>query len=299
MKHTLSPSVKAGGYGTAGWAIGGDVIIDMSKLTGVDIEPPTSEGSYTSLRNMAAPGSKGKGKVKSSTANASTSGKRRREEDNELRSYDSASSAVASFLQAPGLPSEPPDFPPSNRRRLDPDSSAVSVTPQALISRNNPSTSESVSAENASVASASVNSPKKSTTDSLSSLSGADPFGYMDADSSVYQPSPSSTHFLHRSFGPSTSALFTSAGMVAPTGNLLAWASPIHQHAYVTFGAGMRQKEIDIYTAENPLEAASLSASKSYVPYHVPLSVCPLPGRGKHIEPCLSAQRIRWDQQAC
>jgi len=46
-KHSLSPSVKAGGYGTAGWSIGGDIIIDVSKLTEIDIEVPKEDGSFT------------------------------------------------------------------------------------------------------------------------------------------------------------------------------------------------------------------------------------------------------------
>jgi hypothetical protein len=53
--HSLSLSVKAGGYGTGVRAIGGDVIIDLCKIMDVDIEPPT--GSYTML---PAPTTKGR-----------------------------------------------------------------------------------------------------------------------------------------------------------------------------------------------------------------------------------------------
>lgn len=50
-------------------------------------------------------------------------------------------------------------------------------------------------------------------------------------------------------------------------------AEPIHSHAYVTFGAGMRQKEVDLYTAEHPLEGTSRVTGmreEGLVPYHVP-----------------------------
>ena len=38
--HKLAVSVKSGGYGTAGWAINGDVIIDLKLLDDVEIEEP-------------------------------------------------------------------------------------------------------------------------------------------------------------------------------------------------------------------------------------------------------------------
>lgn len=52
---------------------------------------------------------------------------------------------------------------------------------------------------------------------------------------------------------------------------MLTYATPIHSHAYVTFGAGMRQKEVDQFCAANPLEAQSLAGGRSAVPYHIPL----------------------------
>lgn len=54
---------------------------------------------------------------------------------------------------------------------------------------------------------------------------------------------------------------------------MLTYATPIHPHAYVTFGAGMRQKEVDQFCAANPLEAQSLAGGRSAVPYHIPLLV--------------------------
>ncbi len=43
LKHSLSPSIKAGGYGTAGWAVGGDVVLDMSRILDMDIEVPSPD----------------------------------------------------------------------------------------------------------------------------------------------------------------------------------------------------------------------------------------------------------------
>lgn len=70
-KHGLSPSVKAGGYATAGWSVAGDVIIDLSMMRECDIEPPLPEAEveaqggkdWTRLRDMPLPGSKGKGRA--------------------------------------------------------------------------------------------------------------------------------------------------------------------------------------------------------------------------------------------
>jgi hypothetical protein len=41
---------------------------------------------------------------------------------------------------------------------------------------------------------------------------------------------------------------------------------PPHTHAYVALGAGAKQKDVDIFTAANPLEGG-------VVPYHIPLCV--------------------------
>ena len=51
---------------------------------------------------------------------------------------------------------------------------------------------------------------------------------------------------------------------------------PQYQHVYVTFGAGMLQKEIDMYTADNPIEAKESShGTVGLIPYHVPTYVRP------------------------
>ncbi|KAF8171880.1 hypothetical protein BJ912DRAFT_994816 [Pholiota molesta] len=247
-KHSLSPSVKAGGYGTAGWAIGGDIIIDLSKLVEVDIEVPKEDGSFTSLRDVAPANSKGKMTLQNSAANTS---KRRREEDINLRHYDSASHAVASFLRGPIPASTHSDGPsPSVRRRVD--------NPEMFA------TSPSVS-------------PTPSAPNDQSDTANANPFGYLDTPSN-FPPAPPpaalqstyTTAPLLTSWGPVPDSVFASApgdfGQVA----VPAQAEPIHPHAFVTFGAGMRQKEIDTFTAKEKLEARYLTGSGDGIPYHVP-----------------------------
>jgi hypothetical protein len=149
----LSPSVKAGGYGTAGWSIGGDIIIDVCKLVEVDIEVPKDDGSFTSLRDVAPANSKGKKSQGGSLPvgnSDTTSGKRRREEDANLRIYDSASLAVASFLRGPPFSAQAQatsanviDGPsPSIRRRLEgpelPDALSYSSSPFTQDSSSSP-----------------------------------------------------------------------------------------------------------------------------------------------------------------
>ncbi|KAL1945423.1 hypothetical protein VTO73DRAFT_2274 [Trametes versicolor] len=152
IKHGLSPSIRAGGYGIAGWSVAGDVIIDMSMMTDIDVEPPkptadndndgdnsTTRIDWTPLKDMLPPGSKGKGRgaVPQTPASGGTpvlrAGKRRREDrspsvaPDEMGSstgqgaFDDASPTVASFLSGPPLPAESgetPRQPPTNRQRL-------------------------------------------------------------------------------------------------------------------------------------------------------------------------------------
>lgn len=49
---------------------------------------------------------------------------------------------------------------------------------------------------------------------------------------------------------------------------------PRHPHVYVSFGAGLLQKEIDMHTADNPVEAKeSPDGTIRLIPYHVPTCV--------------------------
>lgn len=300
----MSPSVKAGGYGTAGWAIGGDIIIDVSKLIEVDIEVPREDGSFTSLRDVAPANSKGK---KPQTSSGTNSGKRRREEDVNLRVYDSASQAVASFLRGPSFPTpNTVDGPsPSVRRRLEgpesPDASSDTSTPRDLAhgssgSSNSGFNSREQSAstigttpspppvDNAVIASSTVTVLRPGNTDRSSNVAVArpdssnrsantNPFGYLETPSN-FPPAPPPMS-LQSNYNPSMStswpsgygSIFTnSPGMQIP-----AQAEPIYPHAYVTFGAGMRQKEIDTFTAKNKIEARYLTGDGDGIPYHVPL----------------------------
>lgn len=288
-KHSLSPSIKAGGYGTAGWAIGGDIIIDLSKMVDVDIEPPKEDGSFTSLRHVASVNSKGKNSVKDSPA---SSGKRRREEDINLRHYDLASHAVASFLHGPPLSTTAPQRdgpPPSVRRRLDlpsqsSSSSSVSPVPPEIVGQSFSSSSNSTSGDSRrsreqSFSTADTSpSPPSAVFDSGSASKSSNPFGYLDATTN-YTPAPppavlQSTFIsppMLTSWGPSPSSIFANGPANFAQANIPAHAEPIHPHAYVTFGAGMRQKEIDTFTAKEKLEARYVTGSGDGIPYHVPL----------------------------
>jgi hypothetical protein len=142
-KHGLSPSVKAGGYGTGGWAINGDIVIDLSRMHDMDIEPPQSDGGgYTSLRDTAQFADKGKARVGQPVLDLSGPATKKRvfEADDASTSgippsawlYNTASAAVASFLHGPALPpdnsGEEPRRQATNRRRLDIEGSALAIS---------------------------------------------------------------------------------------------------------------------------------------------------------------------------
>jgi hypothetical protein len=314
--HNLSPSVKAGGYGTAGWAIGGNIIVDLSKIVEVDIEPPLSDGSYTSLHDVASANSKGKAAVDPSRA---STGKRRREEDASLRHYDKASQAVASLLSGPTLAelertnsSSSDGPPPATRRRLDIDPFAfveaatamdVTVDPSITVaSRTISSESEqSQSSENSDNTSKSRSNfsevstigttpsplpfpnvrlppnlpgPAKSR---LSPLSSETPFGFLDSPTNFSPPPPPSVvqaaynpHAMMHSWGSGSATIFGDGRSITDSGGP-SQAEAIYPHAYVTFGAGMRQKEIDTFTAKHKLEARYITGQGDGIPYHVPL----------------------------
>ncbi|KAI0343601.1 hypothetical protein BDW22DRAFT_1412957 [Trametopsis cervina] len=375
--YSLSPSVRAGGYGIAGWAVAGDVVIDMSLLRDIDIEPPQAAGDgdvdYTPIKDMPASGSKGKGRAPSkpsiagqSTSNAgaerSQGSKRRREDDEDdtdvtqgpvddakLRNYDAASHQVAQFLRGPPLPvedGETPRQPPTNRRRLHSPTADEQYVPQLrmppLTSRrlgdssgtssnsaqgsasdtgsssgtgigspmsrtgsgSTSATSPDESEYGTSGISGNVNAPPSS---AARSTGASDPFGYMASSSPAASmvlpatyptvrpfPGPSNSMLLPSylpptTFGrpmPASSSAFASnfsnvasPFSLSPTGlNNIAPPRPIHSHAYVTFGAGMRQKEVDMFVSENPLEGVSSvtgSVENGLVPYHVPTSAHP------------------------
>ena len=76
------------------------------------------------------------------------------------------------------------------------------------------------------------------------------------------------------SFPTSASSLLSSylpAGWENPPLDHNPQLEPRYPHIYVTFGAGVLQKEIDMYTADNPVEAKeSANSTVGLIPYHVP-----------------------------
>ncbi|KAF8058700.1 hypothetical protein FPV67DRAFT_1523428, partial [Lyophyllum atratum] len=298
VKHSLSPSVKAGGYGTGGWAIGGDMIIDLNKLDAVDIELPHADGSFTSLKDVASADSKGKQAQQFGPGGA----KRRREGDAELRRYDQASRAVATFLSGPGIgPAGSEDGPsPNVRRRVE-----VSPTPSnEAPARSSANDSRQISVDSETNSNSNVSEDSSGSSYNMSNTStvatspspphaslgaqgpggrsprAADPFGYLNDKSSfpaappigatqaAYAPSS-----MLRTWAASSGTLFGYQNL--PPGQM-ALAEPVYPHAFVTFGAGMRQKEIDTYTAQHKLEAKYSNGNSESIPYHVPFSAHPV-----------------------
>ncbi|KAJ8509300.1 hypothetical protein ONZ45_g8515 [Pleurotus djamor] len=276
-EHGLSPSIKAGGYGTAGWAVGGDLIIDLHLLSELDIEQPNEDNSYTSLRDMTPVNSKGKHVT---NPGASRSGKRRREEDAELRNYDSASKTVAGYLRSPSLdPLFDSDAShPHTRRRVEETPDTISRTGSGESTDSTSSTATSTSHASTATSATSVSSRSAGPRPS-EALSGGDPFGYINAPSS--QGAPATTRQSTFSQAPFSdwSTLPTTVitnPSLPPT--RLGFYEPIYPdnpHAYVTFGAGKRQKEVDIFTATHPLQGKSATGNVGHIPYHVPFGAHP------------------------
>ncbi len=312
-KHGLYPSVKAGGYGTGGWAINGDIVVDLSRIHDMDVEPPQSGGGYTSLRDTAQSGNKGKARVGEPVLDLSGPATRKRVFDTEAENAASSriptsawldsttSAAVASFLHGPALPpddfGEEPRRPATNRRRLGIDGSALAVTTHSLIAEpltaRTDSLSSSSSGDAHSSAASVMNSstlattlgssrsprpdlaipsglPAPSTTEPFHMApSRPDPFAYMDnVDPPIFGVSPPTPLSSSAAAWGADAALFAHPlfagdGDVPPN---LTRPVPPHTHAYVAFGAGARQKDVDLYMATHPLDGG-------VVPYHVPLCV--------------------------
>ena len=257
-KHYLSLSVKAGGYGTGGWAIGGDVIIDMCKITDADIEPPGPDGSYTSLNDVASANSKGK-KVIVASQSLITSQKRS-EDDRALRMYDFASQRVADFLRTP-LALDIRSFPLSPSSTTDSDENSSPRSP----------------GESDGIFSSSPHSDNSGINTILTTPSpvNADPFGYMNscppAGISYSFGGPPRPVLLSNLPSLTLDGLQSHPLVNASQFPLHTEVEPMYPHAFVTFGAGMRQKEIDTFTAKHKLDARYASGCGDGIPYHVPL----------------------------
>ncbi|KAI0302441.1 hypothetical protein B0F90DRAFT_1714787 [Multifurca ochricompacta] len=297
IKHGLSPSVKAGGYGTAGWAINGDIIIDLSRIQDIDIEPPQAEGGgLPGKARMGKPVLDPSGPLSRKRALEGNDAEQAAESSIPPSAwlYTTASAAVASFLHGPSLPpddsGEEPRRPAVNRRRLGIDGSALAIStlplaPEPLTSRSDslPSGVSGLGSAVSSMPSALLSSGQgRSTLATLPALSRSprsnlaissipapftsiepfetapvrpDPFAYID---NATRPSWGSDAALL------AHSLFT--GDIPPH---LSRPVPPHTHAYVSFGAGARQKDVDLFTASHPLEGG-------IVPYHVPFSAHPV-----------------------
>lgn len=232
-------------------------------------------------------------------SSAASDGQRRGEEDPNLSHYDSASQAVASFLNGSYTQSSsPPTQLPATMTSTLSVGSASGFSQLGSGSDVNVASSpfhypESFSSLESSSDLTFSNSPfgganslSISTAPTLSSVvdsgshfaqetytlgsSSADPFGYLDSPSNfppASEPLFISPHYEQR-FGPwtNTSALGNSFGQM-----IIPLMESIHPFCYVTFGAGMRQKEVDTYTANHKIEARYLMGSGDGIPYHVPL----------------------------
>jgi hypothetical protein len=93
-----------------------------------------------------------------------------------------------------------------------------------------------------------------------------DPFSYIDSAESpmtgVSLPAPLGTNMIW----DSDAALLAHPLFAGEVPSHLTRPAPPYTHAYVSFGAGAGQKDVDIFTAEHPLEGG-------VVPYHIPLCV--------------------------
>lgn len=323
-KHGLSPSAKAGGYGTGGWAINGDVVIDLSKIQDIDIEPPQQGGGgYTSLRDTAL--SKGKARAGEPAPDPSGLAAQKRLIESDAKQnvfgpgdlptvwlYGAASAAVANFLTGPALLpdsfGEEPRRSPVSRPRLGLDHSTLTVSshpPADESLTSHPNTSPfSIDAGSESSSEISV----QSSTFSPSSASGWATFATTpepphtphsdSANSAAPSASPFAEPFETAPSLPDPFAYIDSAespmmgvSLPASLGTNMIWDSdaaltahplfegevpshltrpmPPHTHAYVSFGAGAGQKDVDVFTAEHPLEGG-------VVPYHIPFSAHPV-----------------------
>ncbi|KAF8588838.1 hypothetical protein K439DRAFT_537159 [Ramaria rubella] len=348
LRQSLSLSVKAGGYGTHGHAVQGDVIVDVSLLNDITIERINDQGGFTSIKDMPSLKNLSKSRevncdltleATRALAHAEDSflsfGKRRAGEAFEVdESMDQGYSGVPSYpLLAPPSTAGSGSFsfqrgaPQPKIRRTDPTTDTgpgpASVTSHGdtprdplCVSRQLSSSSnssgnssglrsshsgsgvsfpgqghESVSTDPTSVGSDTSKSPPSqvdpfgymstsSTSQDLgvskSPPSQSDPFGYLSdppagGASSLPMPTFEPPAVFANPFAQPSSGLFSSEGHYMPTR-----VTPTYPHAYVTFGAGAKQKEIDVYSSSHPLPATSIEGTPCFTPYHVPFSAHPV-----------------------
>ena len=349
-RHSLSLSIKAGGYGTHGQAVQGDIILDLAPLCDISIEKMNPDGGFTSIKDMPSARNAGKSREVDdsymqgvSTPQESlipSAGKRRAEEAFCAVNFSKVDYPNTSS-QAAGLPSAPvPDGFEQGRtffkfQRTDLPSSGIHGSnphPPAIINYTNPSvlqqigmgrqkSSGSTSGEESisgsgyrsshSGSGTSFPSRDRSTTTNATSVdshtskspsrqsSQADLFGYMStASMTVDLPTRNSPPLQSDPFGylsdpsapmpavpplpsPDPSSIlappFAGSSLFSPEGHYMPTrVNPLFPHAYVTFGAGAKQNDIDLYSSSHPLPATSIEGTPCFTPYHVPFSAHPV-----------------------
>ncbi|KAH9983185.1 hypothetical protein BJV77DRAFT_966954 [Russula vinacea] len=249
-KHGLSLSVTTCEYGTDGWAIDGDVVIDLSKIQDIDIEPPQRGGGYTSLSDTALSTNKGKARVGEPVLELSDRSVAK-QFSSPLATYQPRGFAAARQPRHTQItPTSAPSLvlcPLFGNRLGDTryDSRLVALAPLGLgCFCHFPHLTVWVGAELPDTA-----------------LSRPDPFAYIDrAEPPMMGVSRSSMICC------SDAALFAHPAFVP---SHLTRPVPPHTHAYISFGAGAKQKDIDTFTAANTLKGG-------IVPYHIPFSAHPV-----------------------
>ncbi|KAN0125501.1 hypothetical protein V8E52_000708 [Russula decolorans] len=267
-KHGLSPSVKAGGYGTGGWAINGDVVIDLSKIQDIDIEPPQQGGGgYTSLRDTALSITKGKACAGEPVPDPSGPAAQKRQPEDDAKQkvffFLFTIHYFANFLTGPTFL---PDSFGEEPRRLPVSRPRPSLDPSTFATTPEPSRTPHSDSANSAVPSA---LPFAFAEPFETAPSLPDPFAYIDSAeppmTGVSLPASLGTNMIW----DSDAALLAHPLFEGEVPSHLTRPVPPHTHAYVSFGAGAGQKDVDVFTAEHPLEGG-------IVPYHIPFSAHPV-----------------------
>ncbi|KAI0000320.1 hypothetical protein BJV77DRAFT_382225 [Russula vinacea] len=237
-KHGLSLSVTTCEYGTDGWAIDGDVVIDLSKIQDIDIEPPQRGGGYTSLSDTALSTNKGKARVGEPVLElgASTTS---HSDNSHFGPITGSGCSIETSVQS-SVPSSATGW------------ATLAMTPDSSRSPHSDSAASAISPTSPFGWGAELPD---------TALSRPDPFAYIDrAEPPMMGVSRSSMICC------SDAALFAHPVFVP---SHLTRPVPPHTHAYISFGAGAKQKDIDTFTAANTLKGG-------IVPYHIPFSAHPV-----------------------
>ncbi|KAK0568044.1 hypothetical protein OC861_002360 [Tilletia horrida] len=134
IAHSLSPSVKSGGYATAGWAVQGDVVLDMSRMNAIDVIRPEAFWAARASHSQEPKLKKAKAEMRPEPVRLPSSTSRIRKADeafassgeaaqNPLASSSAAAMDVSSSSEDPSVNLE------QARKRLSP-----SVAPESLHS---------------------------------------------------------------------------------------------------------------------------------------------------------------------